>query len=211
MLDKTIPYHSIIMKCAFPYTVSDICMPEGYSLRFFRDGDEQHWSRIETSVLEFDTVEEANIYYSRMFMPYREQLPMRCIFAENPDGIPVATATAWYVDSELGHQAVLHWVAVCPEYQGLGLGKAVVQKAMQVFQQEEPREIIWLHTQTWSHTAIRLYTSLGFCVAKTAELASYDPYTKMIKYEQTELIEAIDVLRSIWDTCDVQQLVNRAL
>ena len=211
MLDKTIPYQSIIMKCEYPYDVSDICLPAGFSFRFFCDGDEQHWSRIETSVLEFAATEEANRYYSCMFMPYREQLLTLCIFIENPDGIPVATATAWYVDSELGHQAALHWVAVCPEYQGLGLGKAVVQKAMQVFQQAEPQKAVWLHTQTWSHKAIRLYASLGFCIAKTAKLASYDPFTNMIRYEQTELIEAIDVLHSIWDPCDVQQLVNRAL
>lgn len=120
------------------------------------------WGEIEASVLEFTSESEAEEYFIKSYLPYEIQLIHRCIFIIDMYNRPVATATAWYADSELGHQASLHWVSVRPEYQGLGLGKAIVQKSMQVFRELEPDCAVWLHTQTWSHIAIRMYHGLGF-------------------------------------------------
>lgn len=209
MLDKSIPYKNIIMRNE-QIMQAEIRLPDGFSFRFFQEGDQIHWGRIETSVLEFDCEEDACSYFQETFMPFFHQLTERCVFVLNPEGLPVATATAWFMDSAAGHQAVLHWVSVCPQYQGIGLGRAVVQKAMQLYQKLESDEPIWLHTQTWSHVAIRLYASLGFRIAKTAKLASIHYLTKEMIYDQTEFSDAIEVLSGVMDSTVIEELVSQA-
>ena len=48
MLDKSIPYKDLIMKwdgnrqCLLP-----VCVPPGYRLRTWREGDQKNWARIQ--------------------------------------------------------------------------------------------------------------------------------------------------------------------
>ena len=180
MLDKTIPYHHIIMRRgAETGAVKPPVLPEGYSVRTYQDGDEVHWARIETSVLEFEDEAQALERYAQKYLLEKEALRERCFFVVDAEGVPVATATAWFErvpgegeeidlsvahpsDEKLERAAVMHWVAVCPSHQKLGLGRAVVSAALAAFERLEPGKDVWLHTQTWSHTAVRLYDSLGF-------------------------------------------------
>ena len=52
----------------------------------------------------------------------------------------MATATAWWSVAGDKRFGLIHWVAVTPRCQGLGLGKAVTQRAMQLL--ETPYKII---------------------------------------------------------------------
>jgi len=171
----------------------------------------KHWSRIETSVLEFDSEYLAESYFEKSYLPHVQKLRERCLFILNTEGVPVATANAWYSDSELGHQAVLHWVAVCPEYQGKGLGKAIVKKALRVFQCLEPGNPIWLSTQTWSHVAICLYHSLGFNVVRSEPMANMNTLDGKIKISKSNFAEALQVLKTVLDDGYVADLLNTAV
>jgi len=175
MLDKSIEYKNIIMRMESDkiLNIANPVLPCNFSFRHFKDaGDIKHWSRIETSVLEFADENEAENYFTSSYWPYFDDLTKRCLFITNQDDLPIATATAWFADSELGYQASLHWVAVCPEYQGMGLGKAIVTKALILFRELEPNNSVWLHTQTWSHTAVKLYHRVGFNILKNDRLAN---------------------------------------
>lgn len=189
MLDKQIPYKNIVMQLDSRLldSLSAPVLPEGYRFRLYRDGDALHWARIETSVLEFETKAEAYRHFTGTYLPRSGELTQRCIFVLNPKGLPIATATAWYDNSDLGHQANLHWVAVCPQEQGRGIGEAIVRRALQIYKTLEPREDILLHTQTWSHSAVCLYHKLGFVMMKA----------KTIKGCGNEYEEAMDVLRTV--------------
>jgi len=213
MLDKGVKYKNIIMKRDMDKkgSIPTPVLPDCFSFRFYQGGDIRHWSRIETSVLEFDSEDKAHDFFQRVFMPYEANLRERCLFACSPDGTPIATTTAWYADSELGHQAILHWVAVCPEYQGLGVGKAIVQKALNVFQNLEPDCPIWLHTQTWSHVAVRLYHSLGFNIVKSEKLASSNTSDGLLKTDPNDFPEYIEILRAVMDDAIVEELLNTAV
>ncbi len=169
MLDKSISKYNIIMKLDWEdvQAMPPSKLPEGYTIRAFQEGDERHWARIEVSVLEFETEEIAVAYFKEVFFPRKEKLQDRCLFLCNPEGIPVATANAWWVEGDLGHQAALQWVALMPEYQGLGLGRAIVSAALSLYPKLEPNLPVYLHTQTWSHVAVGLYHALGFVVLKT--------------------------------------------
>lgn len=202
MLDKSIEYRNIIMKMDKDVlqAVSIPTLPRGFRFRFYENGDEFHWARIETAVLEFSSEKDAYEYFAENFLRKQEELEYRCVFVLNPEGLPIATATAWYADSDCGHQAVLHWVAVCPEYQGLGIGEAIVKKVLCVFKSVEPEEDVFLHTQTWSHIAVGLYHKLGFALVKEKGIAGCE----------NDYSEAMEILKGVVTSKLYLSLVNCA-
>lgn len=194
MLDKSIPYKNIIMRRPAERieVVRSTCLsapslPSGFTFRLYSPGDARNWSVIETSVLEFDNVQAAEKYFGQDFLPYEEELKRRMVFVVNDKGEYVATATAWRNDFRGRHQASLHWVSVRPEFQGLGLGGAVVLKALSLFPQAEPGLDVYLHTQTWSHKAVRLYAKLGFHICRTDTLG----------HKNNDYVEAMGILKKV--------------
>lgn len=175
MLDKSIPYFDVLMvrtKEAPPVMAPNL--PPGFSYHMYTPGDAAHWSRVETEVDEFDTQDQAMALFSREFLPHEAELPRRMVFILDADGNAVADAAAWWGEDEhYGKIALLHWVAVSPQVQGRGLGRAVTCKALSLFPQLGPPGDIWLTTQTWSHVAIALYGSLGFCAHKHARILGH--------------------------------------
>ena len=76
MLDKSLSYIDIIMRRPALGLPPPAALPEGYRFAFYGEcagkngtgmGD---WAEIETSVLEFDNVLQAEDYFSRNFLPF---------------------------------------------------------------------------------------------------------------------------------------------
>ena len=212
ILDKSIEFKNVIMKieCDDINNITTPILPYGFSFRFFEAGDEVHWARIEASVLEFESIDSARSYFESSYLPHYENLQRRCIFALNKDNLPIATANSWFADSELGYQAALHWVAVRPEYQSLGIGKALTQQALINFKKLEPNNPVWLHTQTWSHVAIRLYHHLGFNLIKEERLANNNTRNGISKIYQNDYYEAVEVLKEVIDSDQLDKLCSTA-
>lgn len=171
MLDKSIAYHNFIMahrpnKSA---SLKGPKVPEGFTLRGFLPGDEKHWARVETLVLEFDREEEAVKYFIKEYGPHPDQLEGRCFLLFDEKQNPIATASAWF--EKIGDETIpmVHWVAVVPQYQGQGLGRLVMEKVLYTFSILSPGETIYLHTQTWSYKAVWMYHRLGFALVKNKE------------------------------------------
>ena len=61
-----------------------------------------------------------------------------------------------------------------PEYQGLGLGKAIVFEGMRRLIEIEGDRDVYLHTQTWSYKAINIYREAGFKITKEKGLGGYE-------------------------------------
>lgn len=163
MLDKSIPYAEIWMKRPRERPVLDFSLPENFTLVFYEEGDEAIWAEIETAVDEFENETEALAYFNRTFAPDLEQTKKRMLFIETHSGEKVGTATAWWKEIADGTRyPLVHWVAIKPAYQGKGLSKPLASKVLQVLQDLEKTSPIVLHTQTWSHIAIRLYERFGF-------------------------------------------------
>ena len=170
MLDKSVPYAGLYMRRAAGAPVLPYVLPDGFRFAFWGDGDEASWARIETSVLEFPSEFAALVDFTEKFLPYRDELRRRCLFVENAEGAKIATSTAWWQFIGEERRPWLHWVAVDPQYQGLGLGKAVVARAVGLLAELEGDADFFLHTQTWSYKAIGIYKANGFLPTKERAL-----------------------------------------
>lgn len=166
VLDKTIPYAEVWMVRPRELPVTEFTMPEGFSIVSFKEGDQVQWAEIETEVGEFDRVEEALTYFNRTFAPYPDELEKRMLFIQTDSGEKIGTATAWWKETDNRTRfPLVHWVAIKPNYQGKGLSKALTSRVLSLLQEFENHPTIVLHTQTWSHKAIRLYEKFGFKIS----------------------------------------------
>ena len=131
-------------------------LPKEYSWRFYRPGDALHWARIETSAGEFNQEAEGLRRFERDF-PDRAALPERMLFLTD-NGVPFATATAWFEPDGAG---LLHYVAIDAVHQGRGLSRPLTALALNRLRELGHRSAR-LGTQTWSWVAIRVYHEFGF-------------------------------------------------
>ena len=183
MLDKSVPYSGFYMRRKAGAPLEAFSLPEGFTFTFFEDGDDASWARIETSVLEFDSEFSALLHFKEEYMPHLDELRRRCIFVNDGGGARVATSTAWWQHVREERRPWVHWVAVDPRYQGLGLGKAIISRVVGLLLELEGDADMYLHTQTWSHKAVGLYRLHGF--EPTDEKALYidkkDNYKKTMR------------------------------
>lgn len=139
-------------------------LPEGYRFVFYRPGDRDSWIAIEQSAREFDSYNQGIAAWERYYGDHETELPQRMLFLEDvKTGEKVATATAFYdvIHGDTSGSAWLHWVAVRREYQGRGLSKPLVGKALRLM-----KELSYTHakipTQTTTWVAVKVYLDLGF-------------------------------------------------
>lgn len=197
MLDQRMLYKDILMSCPKEIRFNNPILNDAYQFINFKDGDEISWAEIEVSAREFETIEEAlNKFYTR-FSNEKEQLYSSMIFIERKDTHEkIATALAWHVKTGENILPMLHFVAVKENYQGLGLGRKIVEKALYILQNKYPNQNIVLHTQTWSWHAILLYQKLGFSILKEGSFGHYsnkyeEAMIELEKYLDKEVIDRI--------------------
>ena len=201
MLDKSLPYVGFIMKMRKEKlrTLQVPELPEGYTYKFYEDGNEKDWARLEAMVNEFADEESALKYFNNEYRnPYRSELYKRCVFVCNPDGVPVATATAWFMSSSLGMKSWLQWISSDVNFQGKGLGRAVIAKALSAYKDVDCSSDIYLHTQTWSHKAAYLYWKLGFelFLCDDIKVAWHrEPYFRVMKNDP---LTALDEMAKVY-------------
>jgi hypothetical protein len=129
MTEEPIPYIPLVMSHGNLQAATDAPLPQGYSIRLFRPGEESVWAGIVTDAGEFDTAGEALAYFAEHFAGHYGKFIDRCYFLLDSSGNPVGTATGWFMDGDpsIGR---LHWVAIAQAHQGRGLCKPLVAAAM---------------------------------------------------------------------------------
>ncbi len=186
MLDKSLEYVEIIMKRKKGRPAEVYPLPDGFYFANFKTGDEIAWAEIEYSVNEFDALGDALLYFTQKYLPFHKALEQRCIFIEDTNGKKVATLTAWWEKPDIQRCPWISWVAVRPEYQGIGLGKALISRGMMLMRELEGDVDIYLKTQTWSYKAINIYRANGFRIQrkigkKNREKLNYRKARKVLK------------------------------
>jgi GNAT superfamily N-acetyltransferase len=136
-------------------------LPAGLSYRMFQKGDDAIWAGIETSAGEFASDDLAVQHFRKEFGKLQPALYNRCLFVDTEEGVSIGTATAWFGNLLPERTAGrLHWVAIRKNYQGRGIGKPLVSRAMQLLSAFHDRA--YLTTQTTSYRAVKIYLDFGF-------------------------------------------------
>ncbi len=135
-------------------------VPPGYAVRWFQAGDEQAWTDIQSRAEKFHPITPET--FVRVFGRNATWLAQRVCFLLDPAGKPVATGAAWFDDNFDGRKfGRVHWMAVLPEEQGRGLGKALMSIVCQRLR-ELKHTNAYLITSSARIPAIRLYSRFGF-------------------------------------------------
>ncbi len=173
MLDRTIPFYNVILRCDNP-NVNSAILPTGYRFRMYQSGDEDSWARLEYEIGDFDTVNDAKQYFVSTYIQ-NDSLDIfeRCVFVVNPENEIVGSCIAWQDLKNDICVGSLHWLIVSPKYQDMGLGKALCRKVMQIFSDNQ-ENTIYIHTQPWSYKAIILYIRQGFKIQMSDSFSHYE-------------------------------------
>lgn len=171
MLDRSIPFFNMILKCS-AYKPFAITLPKGFFFKEFTSGDEAAWAALEHEIGDFASTEEALEYFRETYGAFPEELRRRAIVLANDTGIK-GFCIAWRDRRLDASVASLQWLVVSPAWEGRGLGRALVQKTLELYRElgEFP---VYLHTQPWSYRALMLYLHLGFRMQKEDTFSSYE-------------------------------------
>ena len=137
-------------------------LPPGFYLRMYKPGDENAWVSIQAAADFYNTI--TLDLFQREFGKDPLPLSERQLYICTGENQPVGTATSWFGEHEGQEYGCVHWVAIVPSYQGLGLAKPLmtaVCKRLKAVGHEQA----YLTTSTARTAAINLYLKFGFCAA----------------------------------------------
>jgi len=142
---------NLFMQCKYIPQNAFRMLPDGYSFRLCRRDEIEKWKRV---VAEEQYVDYVTDYYDQVYAGQEDEFFKRCLFVCNADDTPVASCFIW---RSYGLINTLGWFRVLPEYEGKGLGRALLSEVLRSAQLP-----IYLHTQPTSMRAIKLYSDFGF-------------------------------------------------
>ena len=148
------------MTCGNLKDVPEFAIPAGFSLRWYKPGDESAWFGIQKQADRYNPITPE--WFEGEFGFDREPLRQRQCYVLNDQGEATGTGTAWFDDDFEGARVGrIHWIAVVPEYQRRGLGKAIMTQLCQRLN-EFGHTRSYLITSTGRIPAIKLYLRFGF-------------------------------------------------
>jgi len=198
MLDRTIPFYNIILRCDH-YEPQEITLPDGYEIVSYRKGDEQSWAELEAAIGDFESTEEAKAYFISTYLK-DENRWQNILFLLDPKKQIIGSCIAWDDLRDGAPVSSLHWLVVDEANQGKGFGRALSAAVMNLFAKREGMPV-YIHTQPWSWKAILLYLSMGFRIQKTDTFSHYE--------NQYEL--AMKTLEAVVDANHFEEEVERSI
>jgi len=140
--------------------IPQFALPPGYLLRGFQPGDEERWFRLQAAGDHLNEI--TRDLFQRQFGADETLLAERQYYLTDAGGSAIGTGTAWFNDNFQGEKfGRVHWLAVLPEHQGRGLGKALLTSLYRRLR-ELGHERAYLTTETVRLAAISLYLRFGF-------------------------------------------------
>ena len=163
MIDMSIPEYHIFMYKDDTDQYPHYCLPEGFSFKFYEEGDEVEWAKIEHSLGQFATVEEGVKCFRREFIDGQAlNAKERVLFVIAPDGGYAATAAVWDGNFFGEHINRLHWLAVSDKYAGNGIAKALFTRLLDLYNELGLSGRLHLWTGARYFVAISMYRKFGF-------------------------------------------------
>jgi len=170
MLEKDIPDLNIFMMCDYLNQDALRDIPKGFYVRTCKPEELDVWK-----AFPFDNDDDKKSYYDYMteyfnsvYLEKKEEFYLKCLFlCEEKTDKPVSTCFIWKAYNKIN---TIHWFKTIKEYEGRGLGRALLSYIMSSLDKIEYP--IFLHTQPGSFRAIGLYSSFGFKIV-TNDIIGY--------------------------------------
>ncbi len=157
-------------------------LPPGYSLRWYRTGDEKAWIEIQSP--SYGANQITLELFRKAFGADEKELRRRQCYILDANGHAIGTATAWFNDDAKGLLwGRIHWVAIAPPHQGIGLGKALMTTVCERLK-AMGHQRAYLTTSTSRVPAINLYLMFGFApqVDGDEQLEAWRAIESRVKY-----------------------------
>jgi len=148
----------VCMVCDDPNRAPEHPLPQGFTLRTFRPGDENVWVAIHRDGDQRLKVTQET--FEDQFGRDMEGMKDRCFFLVSPEGREIGTGTAWYGVHGGRECGRVHWICLVKEQQGRGLAKPLLSAVMKRLARSHDR--CYLTTSTSRIAAIGLYLRFGF-------------------------------------------------
>ena len=143
-------------------------LPKEYFARNLRKTELEIWKKLPFFEYEY-TEKEHNImteWYNLLYGKNEELFYNKCLVVCNRKDEIIGTGFLWRsYDCQINS---VHWLKVIPEYESKGIGRALLTI---LFQNIEEKDLpIYLHTQTGSYRAIKLYSDFGFKILTDSKI-----------------------------------------
>lgn len=162
MINKLLPYYGVIMKKTDVHSYPEYRLSNGFSFVSYTPSREYEWCQIQTRAGLTENVRKAREIFAQKFKPYTELLAEHCIFIVDDKNRAVASAALWPGKHFGTEHWRIHWVAVDPDYQGMGMGKALMTCLMDIFNSGDHGDWLYVTSQSWNYCAINIYYHFGF-------------------------------------------------
>jgi GNAT superfamily N-acetyltransferase len=141
----------------------EFALPAPYSFRWYAAGDGEAWAAIQAPSYEPGAITPE--LFREQYGGDDRALAQRLCFLLDLGGTPIGSATAWTYDG-YGNPSDgrIHWVALLPAYQGLGLSKPLLSVVCRRLR-ELGHLRAYLTTSRSRPIAIALYHKFGFVEA----------------------------------------------
>lgn len=160
MWDNNVPVFGLTMRIDALPEKSQCTLPEGIAVRNYQPGDERIWAELWVSAGGMKTVEGGIKSFHRDFSD--EEQAKKRVFFLTENGVPFATAAAWYGDDGPdAPEGRMHWVCIDEAHQGRGLSKVLIACALERIHALGHKSA-YLKTLTPCWVAVRMYHRFGF-------------------------------------------------
>ena len=171
---------NLFMMCKRLKTEALTELPNGFSFRFCRQDELDLWKMIHYDQEPDKYLASMTEYFEKVYQPEEETFWKRCLFVCDSMDWPVGTCFSW---KAYGQVMTIHWFKVRKEFEGSGIGRALLSKVMrEITDAEFP---VFLHTHPACTRAIKLYTDFGFSLLTEEQIG----------YRTNNLQEALPYLK----------------
>lgn len=186
MSKHSIPPLNLFMMCSAINPDAFRSLPDGFHFRYCRKNELESWKLLcleDPRYIDFLTD-----YYQKVYAHREDEFFRRCLFACNENDTPIGTCFLW---NAYGKINTLHWFRVLPEYEGKGIGRALLTRVLRpLAQQDLP---VFIHTHPSSFRAIKLYTDFGFRLLSCPDKIGYrsNDYAQSLPYLRESMPEKV--------------------
>ena len=182
---ETVGGYHLFMMCEAPNTAAFRDVPTGYTARLCRPDELEAWKRVAADEAYVDYVTD---YFNRQYAARKDEFFRHCTFVCDENDKPVATSM---ICRSYGQINNIGWTRTLPQYEGKGLGRALLSKIM-----ADAEYPIYLHTQPSSIRAVKLYSDFGFKLLTN----------KVIGYRQNDLAKSLPYMKQVMPPADFGRL-----